>query len=440
MAIPGQGGLNERKSLLYKVAERAAGSMTGRLLGMGMPSFHFRAMTTSGAIVTGVLDASSERDAIQAIRGMGHYPIAADEDGKQIGQAPPSLASLFRRPVSGRTLISVTQELATLLRAGVELDRALRILLRLDETRQMHTELEGVLERVRDGASLADAVAASRAFPAFYADMVRPGEQTGQLAAILESLGAYLARAHAIRQTIASALVYPAIVTATAGFAIVFVLTFVLPQFTPLFAEAGKALPLSTRIVMAAGNVLVDWGWVLPVLALVAVVFYRRAMEDPANRRARDRLLLRVPVFGNLIRKLQIERFARTLGTLVAGGVSLPQALTITAETLSNTVLADTVGGASTALREGDSLASQLAASGKFPPLVLDLIQVGEESGQLPAMLLRAAEIYEQETRHTVDRLVAMLVPALTVIMGLVVAGLIASIMTAVLSVNDLAV
>jgi general secretion pathway protein F len=407
-----------------------------------MPSFRYRAMTASGTIVTGVLDAPSEPAAIEEIRNRGHYPIdtAHGAQGASPWRALLTADLLPRRRASPRQLVVATQELSSLLSAGLELDRALEILVNLDETKPLRATFAAVLEAVRGGSSLADALSASPVFPKFYVNIVRAGEQGADLQAALEQLGEYLGRSYAVRETVISALIYPMILLATAGISIVVVLVFVLPAFEPLFAEAGKSLPFETQVVIGVGNFLTTWSWAILLGIAALAIGLRQARKEPAFQRRWDGLMLRLPLFGPLLAKLDVERFSRILGTLLRNGVSLPEALQITGDTLANSVIAGAVRGAAVSLKEGDALSRYLRDSKAFPVLALDMMRVGEESGQLDAMLSRQADLYEREIKHTVDRLVALLVPALTVVMGLIVAGLIGSILVAILSVNELAI
>jgi general secretion pathway protein F len=404
-----------------------------------MASFRYRALDVGGTLVRGEMEAASEAAVIQHLRSLGHYPICASLAGREgWRRLLPSGAIATRRP-SLKDLSIATQELATLLKAGLELDRALGIAGALGETKTMHRPLAAVRARVRDGASLADALAAEGGFPPLYVSMVRAGELGGQLDRILLRLAEYLQRAHAVREAVVSALVYPIILLCTAGLSIIVILVFVLPQFEPLFAEAGRTLPLSTRIVMAIGHFIGAFWWLIALTIATAVLWLRRRLNVPAFRRRCDALLLKLPLFGELLRKMDMERFSRTLGTLVANGVALPNALAITKDVLANSVIAEAVAETALSLREGDGLAARLARSKQFPAITLDLIQVGEESGTLDEMLLRQAELCERTVKHTIDRLIALLVPVLTVVLGMMVAGLIASLLVAILSVNDLA-
>jgi len=405
-----------------------------------MASFRYSAITASGAVTSGVLDAESEADAIAQVRGLGHLPLKAAPASAARWRTLLDKAAPSGRAVSANTIAVATQELAALLEARLPLDRALAILSELEDTKRLREPLAKVLTAVQDGMSLADAFESTGVFPKSYVTMVRAGEHGGNLEATLKRLADYLARTAAIRDTIVSAMVYPVLLLCTAGLSVVFILVFVLPEFRPLFAQAGKALPPSTRIIMDIGDALTDYWWLLLLLAGGAFLLIRRAVKLPGFRRAWDRIVLRLPIIGDLALKIDVERFARMLGTLLMNGVALPRALLITRDTLSNSVVANAVGDAAARLKEGEQLAGRLKRSGVFPPLALDLIRVGEETGALDSMLLKQAEFYEREVRHRIDRLLALLVPLMTVLMGVIVAGIIASIIVAIFSLNDLAV
>jgi general secretion pathway protein F len=401
-----------------------------------MASFRYRAVTAAGTVTTGLVDAASQADAVAQIRGLGHLPLTTSQAG---GRWRALLPSLQGRGHSANSIAFATQELAALLGARLPLDRALAILVELEETRRLREPLTAVLKSVRDGVSLADAFEATGVFSKSYITMVRAGEHSGNLEATLKRLADYLERASAVREAVVSAMIYPIVLLCTAGVSIVFVLMFVLPEFAPLFAQAGKALPLPTRIALDISALLTNYWWLIGILGAGSYLLLRRAAATPAYRRARDRIVLRLPLLGDLVLKTQVERFSRMLGTLLMNGVALPQALLIAGDTLSNGVIAGAVRDTAARLKEGEPLAARLRQTGVFPPLALDMIRVGEETGALQDMLLKQAELYEREVRHAVDRLLALMVPLMTVVMGMIVAGLIASILLAILSINDLA-
>lgn len=406
-----------------------------------MASFRYKAMTEAGAIVRGTLDAASQAAAIRELRAQGHYPLSAVPEGAGAGSLSDRFAGLLpgKRQPSLRILALATQELAELLAAGLELDRALGVLMSLKNLSTLKEPLAKIRSHVRDGSVLADAMAREKAFPRFYIGMVRAGELGGALEPALRRLAAYLARTQAIRDSIISALVYPAILSVTAGFSIFVILAFVLPEFKPLFAQTGAALPWPSRMVMAFGDFVRDFWWLGFLIAFGAYLWFRMALRNAQFRRRRDKLLLKLPILGNLLAAIEIERFDRMLGTLLANGVELPVALGLAKDVLWNTALADAVRDTAASLREGESFARRLAQADAFRGGTLDLIQIGEETGKLDEMLIRQADLDEQRIKHTIDRLLALLVPALTILLGLVIAGLIASMLIAILSVNDLA-
>src|SRR6185295_2973889 len=300
-----------------------------------MASFRYRALSATGSPVSGHLEAASEAAVIQHLRGQGHIPISASSAAEGWRRLLTFEAGR-KKQASLREIAIATQELATLLRAGLELDRALGIVGGLGETKTLHQPCEAIRARDRDGASLADALASEEVFTKLYVNMVRAGEMGGQLEKTLQRLAEYMTRGHAVREAVASALVYPIILLCTAGLSIVVILVFVLPQFEPLFAEAGRTLPLPTRIVMAFGHFLGAFWWVIGLAVVASVVWFRRKLKVREFRRRRDAVLLRLPLFGDLLKKIDMERFSRTLGTLLANGVAVPNALTITKEVLAN--------------------------------------------------------------------------------------------------------
>lgn len=403
-----------------------------------MPSFQYRALTQSGEIVLGTLDASDEREAAEKIRALGHYPIEATSGRDFRWWSSASFATSADRPRL-RDLTRVTQELATLAGAGLPLDRALEILSSLDDTKSLHESIRSVHGRVRGGMTLADALSAEKAFPKYYVRLVHAGETGGSLAPTLSQLGAWLERMEVTRQAVSSALVYPAVLLGTMVLSVFLILVFVLPAFEPLFQSAGTDLPLATRIVITIGEFVGTFWWAVALLIGAGWFACRKMMEKPETKLTIDRFTLRLPLIGKILLWADLERMSRTLGTLLKNGVTLPAALTVTRDTLSNSAIASAVETAQARLREGGSLSEQFSRTGLFPSLTLDLIKIGETTGQLDEMLLRQADIYERTLRQTIDRLLALLVPALTLLLGAVVAGLIASILVAILSVNNLA-
>ena len=405
-----------------------------------MARFEYSALSAAGDIVSGELDGPDAATIIERLHEQALLPIRAVEKR-------PEKTSIFsfRLPVSeglpGRDLALFSQQLARLLKANLPLDRALEILTGLAAKRRSGDVIHRVLERVRDGASLAEAMAAqTKSFPHAYVSMIRAGEIGGALQAVLGRVADFLVRSEAVRQTIISALIYPALLVLVAAVSITLVLTVVLPQFEPVFREAGARLPVSTRIVMALGDGLRSYWWVLLLVLTVIAVGWRLLKERPEMALRRDRLVLALPIVGNLASKFEIARFSRTLGVLLGNGVPAPQALALCAAVVGNRVIAAAVDTVSARFKEGEGLSAPLARTSCFPSLSVQLIRIGEETGRLEEMLQEVAEIYEQEVQRALERLLALLVPTITIAMGAAITLIIVAVMTAMISINDLAI
>jgi len=412
-----------------------------------MPRFSYRALDTAGQVIQGEMEAETKDALIRQLRGQGYWPLHADPRGGRASRrsrpsgARPRLVTR-RRAAAGldapaRALF--TRELATLLGAGLPLDRALAAIARQDDLAGPATVAAALLERVRGGGALAEALAAApESFPRDYVGVVRAGEAGGNLAAVLAQLADAEERAHALRQELRSALTYPTLVLVAAGVSIAVLLVAVVPEFEPLFAQAGGPLPWSTRMVLAASEAVRTHGWVLaPALAL-AWLALPRLLRRPGVQATLDGWALRLPRIGALVRQAEAARFARTLGTLLANGVDIVPALDMTVETLRNRQIADAIAAVAPRLKRGEGLAAPLSQTQALPPLTLQLLEVGEQSGRLAGMLATVAAIHEQDLRREIARAVALVVPLVTLLLGAVVAALIGAILSAILSSYDL--
>ncbi|MEZ5574773.1 MAG: type II secretion system F family protein [Candidatus Competibacteraceae bacterium] len=405
-----------------------------------MPRYRYEAVDASGEVVRDELDAATLDAAIARLRDQGLLPLAVNEakSGFLRGGFGQPLFSK-RRALSRKTIALLTQQLASLLHAGMPLDRALTILIGVTEDEQAKPVLERVQEKVRGGSSLADALEVQGVFSRFYLNMIRAGEAGGALDVVLKRLTEFLERSQALRETVTSALIYPIILLSVSALSVIILLTFVVPQFQRLFADAGKALPLATQIVIAVGDGFRYYWWVGAILFVLLSAIARRQLSRPESRARWDDRFLRLPLFGDLIAKVETARLSRTLGTLLGNGVSLLNALTIVRETLSNQVLAGALGEVAEHVKTGRGLADPLLEAGRFPKLAVQMIRVGEETGQLQEMLLQVADTYDGEVQTAVKRLLTLLEPALILGLGVIIAGIIMSILVAILSLNDLA-
>lgn len=384
-----------------------------------MPLFRYKAIGPGGEPVEGQMDAASRDEVIGKLQDAGNLLLEASE----AGVGGPGMGRAFQRAeMNPREVGAFTQQLATLTRAGQPLDRALQILLDLPDRDSARKVIGRIRDSVRSGNALSQALEQQHGvFSRLYINMVRAGEVSGSMADTLARLTDYLDRVNALRASVINALVYPAIVTGAVTLLVMMLMLYVVPQFKPIFADLGDSLPLLTRAVMATSDLLVDWWWLVP-LALAAIAFWlMRQWQDPAQRRALSERSLGWGLIGRLIQKLETARFARTLGTLLKNGVPLLTALSIVRNVIGNVVIAEAVDAAATDVKVGSSLAYALGQTKRFPRLALQMIQVGEESGEVDQMLDRVADAFDIEVRNTVDRMVAFLIPVVTVLLGLVV-------------------
>jgi general secretion pathway protein F len=402
-----------------------------------MALYRYKAVTASGEVLEGQLDVASNDEAIAKIQDAGNIPL--EISAADAGDAGGMFGRLGKRQAMNQTqVLQFTQQLATLLGAGQPLDRALQILLELPESEKARRIIERVRDHVRGGGALSDALESEPAvFSRLYVNMVRAGEVGGSLDTTLSRLGNYLERAKALRESVINALIYPAILVVMVVLALFVLLAFVVPRFLPMFKDMNVELPWITQAVLFVGTTLQDWWWLIAALIFGAVLLIRRRLADPATRLVWDERMLRMRVVGPLTARLETARLARTLGTLLKNGVPLLTALGIGRNVLGNTALADAVDKASEEVKTGGGLAFALGQSKRFPRLALQMISVGEESGSLDDMLLKVADTFDIEARNTVDRLLAAMVPVLTVVMTGMVAIIMMAILLPILSITS---
>jgi len=402
-----------------------------------MALYRYRAATTAGELRAGTLEASSRSDVLERVRRLGLMPIEAVETKARAETSKPrgSANSATRQAVA-----NALGELAVLLNAGLALDRALSVTIDNCTRPVLKTAFVKIRERVKEGWTMARAMGEQEhLFPPMACAMAEAGEASGKLDASLARAAEALERAVALRQTISSAMVYPAMLVIIATGVICVMLLFVVPQFESLFADAGGKVPFITQVVMMASDTLRSYGWAIVLFTLVAGFAFYRWLRQPAVRRAFDRNVLRVPQLGTLVTKAETARFVRTLGSLVDSGVALPAALAISRKSFVNSHMGDAVGRVASGLKEGAGLSGPLAATRLFPPMAMSFLRTGEETAQLGTMLNRLADVLDREVRNSIQKAISIMTPVITVLMGVAVATVIASIMSAILGFNDLA-
>ena len=396
-----------------------------------MPAFSYRATTMTGETIEGVIEAVDERGAIERIKNTGVIPLKVVAPGR--GGLKGRIG--FRRP--GSDLLTFTTELSVLLGAGLPLDRSLNILSEISEGKEMKEMVGSILKSIREGGSFSDALEKHpKAFPRLYVSMIRAGEAGGVLDVVLDRLNEFLESTKELKDHVFSAMIYPAILTLTGGASIIILLVFVLPRFSVMFADLGGSVPLPAKVLLGVSNALQTYWWVaLACLALTWIVL-RAHIRSSSGRYRWDSLKL--TLIGDVVRKLETARFCRTLGTLLHSGVSFMQALHNSKDVIGNQAMASGLNGVVKGAKEGEGLAAPLARSGVFPPLALSMIKVGEETGQLDAMLIRVAVAYEKSLREAVKRFLGFIEPAMILIMGLVIGFIVISMLMAIFSITDL--
>jgi len=402
-------------------------------------TFQYKAATADGGTVSGVLSGSDRSEVAEQLHALGHIPIRIDETA--IREEKKRTRVLSRRRIGDEQIADFTRNLSTLLRAGIALDQALSILGTLAEGQPLGEMLEKIRERVKGGSTLADAIEEhDKVFNRLYVNMLRAGESGGALEVVLERLSDHLAKSKEVRDVLVSALIYPDILIVVAVVSVFILLGYVVPQFAEMFESAGEALPVSTRITIGVGEALRSYGWLMILATASAILILRQQLKLPARLQQWHGWLLKLPVAGRIILKIEVARFARTLATLLQNGVTLLQALSIVKDTMSNKVLAKGVEQVTTSLKEGEGLASPLAKHTYFPPFAIHMIKVGEETGNLQDILLQVAAAYDRDTQTTIKRALALLEPALILILGGIIAAVIISILVAIMSVNELVI
>lgn len=402
-----------------------------------MPVFQYKAANDSGEVVQGEMEAASQDAVMRNLQSRGQIPIRAEEISPSARNDPSWIAGFGRWHSGRREADAFTGELAILLQAGVPLETALRMLAGIAEQAAFRAALEGIAAEVRGGAPLSRALGAHASqFPRFYRGVVEAGEARDALAAALARLAEFTRRSRELRDAVLSAFLYPLVLLLAGVVSVAVILVTVIPGISQMFTASGQALPWAMQLLVGASGFLRDYWWAV-LLALVGAGLWLRWRYAHGEGRLRwDRRLLRLPLAGPLIAKLEAARFTRTLGSLLADGVPLPDAIAITQEVLVNRVAVDGVRQVTERVRAGEGVARPLIEARVFPPLAGHLIQVGEESGNLQAMLLQLAQIYEGEMDSALRRVKAVLEPTLVVVLTVLVCALLLPLAIAILGIG----
>jgi len=404
-----------------------------------MTLFSYKAINALGETEEGLREATDEIQLIALLQADNYIPIKVSTASSRsfLGFG----LSAKQHKLTQKDILLFTGELATLLESGLPIDKSLIVLMDLTEDNERLTKLiSRVLEKVKGGMSLADALEMQAGiFSKFYLNMIRAGEAGGGLGEVLNRLGEYLESSQELKDTVSTALIYPAILLVMSLASVFIMLTFVVPQFTEMFESAGKDLPLSTQIVVGMAEWLQSYWWALLGIFFGVSSYMKFQMADPIRKKVWDGRFLKLPLFGTVLLNKETANISRTLGTLLGNGVSIIAAMVIVRETVDNLVIADAIGETEEQLKQGKHLSDALLEKAIFPKMAMQMVKMGEETGRLEEMLLRVAKIYDKQLRVAIQRMLALMEPALIITLGLMIAGIIVSILLAILSVNDLA-
>lgn len=402
-----------------------------------MAEYLYKATTLTGQTVEGLMDGKDEENIVQNLHQLGYIPIRIISAQKR---GPAFLLSSFLpRRVGIKDLLVFTQELSTLISAGLPIDRSLTILGTLTENERLRETVMDVLKRIEGGNSFAEALGNyPRIFSKLYVNMVKAGESGGFLETILSRLAQYLQSTKEIRDYLISVMIYPLILTIVSGISIIILLTFVIPRFGKVFSDMGQAIPLPTQILLFISQLVRGYWWVgLGIIAL-AYFGFKIYTQHEERKFKWDQFKLRRIAIGNLIKKIEVARFSRTLGTLLQSGVSILPALNLAKEISQNRVISRSIAHVHDRLREGKAMSRSLDETEIFPPLAIHMIGVGEETGKLDEMLIKVAETYEENVQTAVKRFVSLLEPMIILIMGMVVGFIVISMLLAIFSINEI--
>jgi len=401
-----------------------------------MAEYIYKAATVSGQTIEGQMEGSNEKAIVQNLHALGYIPIRVVSKEEKAGL---SFSSLLPQKVKVKNLLAFTQELSTLISAGLPLDRSLEILGELTENRKLREVVKNLQGRIEGGNSLAESLSYHpQIFSKLFVNMVKAGEAGGFLETILVRLTLYLQSTKAIKDYLISVLIYPLILTAVSAISVTILVAFVIPRFARIFADMGQALPLPTQIMLAISHGFKDYWWGGLGLLFLLYAGLKLYTRDEERKEHWDRFKLSWPGLGLLFKKIEVARFSRTLGTLLQSGVAILPALGLVKEISQNLAVAKAINHVHDRLREGKGVARALKEAEVFPALAIHMIGVGEETGRLNEMLAKVAESYEENIQNSVKRLVALLEPLIILVMGAVVGFIVISMLLAIFSIHEI--
>jgi type IV pilus assembly protein PilC len=407
-----------------------------------VPKFAYKAMNKDGKEQFGIVEAESQALAINDVRNMGLYPTTVREarksDEKRARQKKRGLGELYFGGVKTKQLVVMTRQLSTLIDAGLPLLRSLNVLVAQLKPCKLRDVLDEVSTDIQSGSTFSEGLAKHpKVFDRLFVNMVRAGEVGGMLEVVLNRLAEFMERRQALKRRVRGAMVYPIFVLLAASGIVMFLLAFVVPQFAEMLVEFGADLPWMTKVVMKAGDFVQFSYWKMMLYFSGTIIACKILTKFRVTKSVMDRVLLKVPLIGDLITKVSVARFARTLGTLITSGVPILQSLRITKEVLSNEVMQNAVQKVHDSVKDGDTIAGPLDESKAFPPMVVNMIDVGEETGSLDSMLVKVADIYDAEVEAAVEAMLSLMEPMLIIVLGGIVGFIVIAMYLPILTMAD---
>jgi general secretion pathway protein F len=401
-----------------------------------MALFRYKAVNASGAYSQGEVDAVDTRAVVYRLQSMGLIPVSIEEPA---GHRAARSRRIHLQRVSRKDILFFTEELSTLVHAGLPLDRSLAISAELASKPALRSVIHDVLKQIKGGKSLAESLAAHpRYFSRLYVNMVRAGEAGGVLDVILARLVEFERSADELRSHLVSALIYPVLLTGVGAVSIGILLYFVIPKFASIFEEMGAAIPPATMAMLWLSKMTRAYWWMVLGSIAAVILAIRSAIRTPVGRRTWDALKLKLPVFGTTVLKMEMARFARTLGTLLASAVPLIAGVRIVQDIANNKIVAEGISKIADGAKRGEGVSRPMREAGVFPGLAIHLVEVGEETGRLDTMLLQVADVYEKDVKTSIKALTAVFEPAIILVMGIIVGTVVLSMLMAIFSINEI--
>ena len=406
-----------------------------------MTVFVYKATDQNGKFVEGDLEAADYHVAVKQIQRLNYFPIkvAEGKSGKRLALGKQFTRTDFFSRISQKEILTMTQQLATLVGAGITLDSSLSSLVKLSEKEQLKATLADIQKKVHGGSSFAEALSEHpKTFSKLYVNMIRAGEEGGALTESLDRLAKFMEKSEDLKNNIRSALVYPAILALVGGSAVVVLITVVIPRFSVLFEDMGTALPLPTKIMLGLSAVVSNYWWLLLILFILMVAGFITYIKTEQGKYRWDSLMLKLPLFGTLVQKIEVSRFSLTLSTLLKSGVPVLHALGIVKSIVSNSVIVSAMQPLQTGLKSGKGLSGPLQQSGIFPAMAVHMITVGESSGTLDDMLAKVSKTYDKEVELSIKQIISLIEPMMILLMALIIGFIVISMLMAIFSINDI--